>query len=38
MIELTNDSLVFSFSDVHPEAKLSIDFQRTLRIPDDGDE
>jgi hypothetical protein len=38
MIELTNDSLVFSFSDVHPEAKLSIDFQRTLRIPDDDSE
>ncbi|MBT4641564.1 MAG: hypothetical protein HOC09_22330 [Deltaproteobacteria bacterium] len=38
MIELKNDSLVFSFSDVHPEAKLSIDFQRTLRIPDDGDD
>jgi hypothetical protein len=38
MIELKNDSLVFSFSDVHPEAKFSIDFQRTLRIPDDGDD
>ncbi len=38
MIELKNDSLVFSFSDVHPEARLSIDFQRTLRIPDDGDD
>ena len=36
MIELKNDDLVFSFPDVHPEAKLSIEFQRTLRIPDDG--
>ena len=35
MIELKNDSLVFSFRDVHPSATLSIDFQRTLRIPDD---
>jgi hypothetical protein len=36
MIELKNDSLVFSFSEVHPKARLTIDFQRTLRIPDDG--
>jgi len=36
MIELRNNSLKFSFPDVHPEAKLAIDFQRTLRIPDDG--
>jgi len=36
MIELKNDSLTFSFPEVHPEARLSIDFQRTLRIPDDG--
>jgi hypothetical protein len=35
MIELKDDSLDFSFRDVHPSAKLSIDFQRTLRIPDD---
>jgi hypothetical protein len=35
MIELRDDQLVFSFPDVHPEAKLSINFQRTLRIPDD---
>src|SRR3954469_2790204 len=35
MIELKNDSLVFSFPDVSPDALLSIDFQRTLRIPDD---
>jgi hypothetical protein len=34
-LELTRDSLVFSFPDVHPDAKLVITFQRTLRIPDD---
>ncbi len=37
MIELKNDKLVFSFPKVHPDAKLTIEFQRTLRIPDDGD-
>ena len=36
MIELKNDSMVFTFPEVHPDAKLTIDFQRTLRIPDDG--
>jgi len=36
MIELINDELVFTFPKVHPEAKFSISFQRTLRIPDDG--
>jgi hypothetical protein len=36
MIELKNDSLTFSFPEVHAEAQMSIDFQRTLRIPDDG--
>ena len=35
MIELRQNKLVFSFPEVHPLAKLSIDFQRTLRIPDD---
>jgi hypothetical protein len=35
MIELNQDNLVFSFPEVHPHAKLSIEFQRTLRIPDD---
>jgi hypothetical protein len=35
MIELRNDHLIFSFPEVHPEAILRIDFQRTLRIPDD---
>ena len=36
MIELRNDTLVISFPDVHPDARLRISFQRTLRIPDDG--
>jgi hypothetical protein len=36
MIELRNNTLEFSFPEVHPEAKLQIGFQRTLRIPDDG--
>jgi hypothetical protein len=35
MIELKNDSLEFSFPEVHPLARLRIEFQRTLRIPDD---
>ena len=34
MIELQNDTLVFSFPEVHPSATLTIEFQRTLRIPD----
>jgi hypothetical protein len=36
MIELKHDGLVFSFPGVHRDARFSIDFQRTLRIPDDG--
>lgn len=35
MIELKRDELVFSFPEVHPEARFSLHFQRTLRIPDD---
>lgn len=38
MIELKNDTLRFSFPEVHRETRLEIDFQRTLRIPDDGDD
>jgi hypothetical protein len=38
MIELHQDSLRFSFPEVHPAARISIEFQRTLRIPDDGRE
>jgi hypothetical protein len=36
MIELNNDTLNFSFPEVHPSARFTVDFQRTLRIPDDG--
>lgn len=36
MIELIGDRLSFSFPEVHPQARLAIQFQRTLRIPDDG--
>lgn len=36
MIELKRDALRFSFPEVHPEARLDVAFQRTLRIPDDG--
>jgi len=35
MIELRENKLVFTFPEVHEDARLSIDFQRTLRIPDD---
>lgn len=37
MLELRNDNtLIFSFPDVHAEARFHLNFQRTLRIPDDG--
>ena len=36
MITLEDDSLVFCFPDVHDDARCAIEFQRTLRIPDDG--
>ena len=36
MITLERDRLTFRFPEVHPDAECSIDFQRTLRIPDDG--
>ena len=35
-IELKGDQLTFRFPGVHPDAALAIDFQRTLRIPDDN--
>jgi hypothetical protein len=38
MIELQDNRLVFQFPKVHPEAGFSIEFQRTLRIPDDNRE
>ena len=37
MIELKHDSLKFSFPEVHEDARMSINFQRTLRIADDGE-
>lgn len=36
MIELKSDKLVFTFPEVHPHARLEIELERTLRIPDDG--
>jgi hypothetical protein len=36
MIEFREDGLVFSFPEVHAEARCSIVFQRTLRLPDDS--
>lgn len=36
MIELRHNQLHFLFPEVHPQAKLTIEFQRTLRIPDDA--
>ena len=36
MITLENDRLVFRFPEVHKDARCAIEFQRTLRIPDDG--
>lgn len=35
MITLEGDRLVFRFPDVHADADCAIEFQRTLRIPDD---
>ena len=37
-IELQNNQLIFRFPNVHAEAELTIEFQRTLRIPDDNRE
>ncbi len=36
MIELKADNLVVSFPELPQQPQLTIDFQRTLRIPDDG--
>lgn len=38
MLELKNDTLQFTFPEVHPLAHLGMEFQRTLRIPDDGNQ
>jgi len=35
MIELRRGQLEFTFPEVHDDARLTLDFQRTLRIPDD---
>lgn len=36
MIELQNNELIFQFPDVHGDAECRVNFQRTLRIPDDN--
>ena len=36
MIELSDDTLLFSAPEVHPDARFEVSFQRTLRVPDDG--
>ena len=38
MITLEHDSLTFRFPDIHADARCSVSFQRTLRIPDDNRE
>ena len=38
MITLDRDTLEVCFPEVHPKAKLAIQFQRTLRVPDDNRE
>ncbi|MAF10394.1 hypothetical protein CMK11_08080 [Candidatus Poribacteria bacterium] len=38
MISLRQDALVFSFPNLPDHATLTMDFHRTLRIPDDGDD
>ena len=35
-IELNDDQLISRFPDVHSNAAVAIEFQRTLRIPDDN--
>lgn len=34
MIEVRTDDLILNFSNVHPDARLTIRFKRTLRLPD----
>lgn len=36
MIELKNNKLIISFPEVHKDAHATIEFKRTLRIPEDG--
>lgn len=35
-IVLNKDNISFEFPEVHEDAKFSLNFQRTLRIPDDS--
>ena len=35
-VYLDRDTLAFHAEDVHPHARFTLEFQRTLRIPDDG--
>lgn len=37
MVVLQSNTLEFRFPQVHPKASLTVEFQRTLRIPDDGE-
>lgn len=34
MIEVRSDDLILNFSNVHPDARFTISFKRTLRLPD----
>ena len=38
MIYLENNKLVISFPELHANCGVKIDLQRTLRLPDDGNE
>lgn len=38
VITLEHDRLVFRFLELHPDAEIGVSFQRTLRIPDDGND
>ncbi len=38
MISLQENRLLFDFPEVHPDASCTLEFMRTLRIPDDGRE
>jgi hypothetical protein len=38
MIEMSMDTLRFRFPEVHEDAEFSVDFQRTLRVPDDDED
>ncbi len=37
-VRIASDSLIFDFPEIHQDAKFTMDFQRTLRIPDDDKE